>query len=261
MSSATTSISADEYLRELLSRDTVDSGTKSPLRGFDREIRAICSGLGSVKLLDLYPTGAFEKGTANTSGVSIDFLASFAPTTSEPTRDLFERLFDACERRGLETVRRDVSVAVLLGDGVGVDVIPAKREALTTDMHELWLTRLGRPVKSNLTQHVLNTVGCGRREEIRVLKMWRDQQGLDFPSYYLELTVIAALRRRPQGELANNVWAVFGYLETLFPARSILDPVNANNIVSDQLGPPGKDNIRRAALYARQARAWTEIVW
>lgn len=260
MGSATTSISADEYLRELLKREAVNTGMKSPLRALRKEIQEVCLELTDGKLLGLYPTGGFEKGTANASGVSIDYLASFAPTTQEPIRELYERLYAALERRGLEAVRRDVSVAVIMGD-YGVDIIPAKREAMSSDMHELWLTRLGRPVKSDLTQHILNTASSGRREEIRVLKIWRDQQGLDFPSYYLELSVVAALRRRPQGELAANVWAVFGYLESLFPARSILDPVNANNIVSDMLGPPGKDNIRRAALYARRARAWSEIIW
>ena len=132
---------------------------------------------------------------------------------------------------------------------------------MITDVHELWLNRLGRMVKTNLTQHVLDTVAGGRREEIRIVKIWRDQQGLDFPSFYLELSVLAALKRRPAGTLAENVWAVFGYLESLFPARSVLDPVNAINIVSDLLGPPEKEAIRKAAQYARAGRAWSEIVW
>jgi hypothetical protein len=93
-----------------------------------------------------------------------------------------------------------------------------------------------------------------------VLKLWRDQHGLDFPSFYLELSVVAALRRRPAAGLAENVWAVLGYLESLFPARSVLDPVNANNIVSDQLTPAGRDAVRRAAQYCRHGRAWSEII-
>jgi hypothetical protein len=132
---------------------------------------------------------------------------------------------------------------------------------MITDVHELWLPGLQKVVKTNLTQHILDTQASGRREEIRVLKIWRDQQGLDFPSFYLELSVIAALKRRPQAALAENVWAIFGYLETLFPARSVLDPVNAVNVVSDLLAPPAKEAIRKAAQYARAGRAWSEIVW
>ena len=64
----------------------------------------------------------------------------------------------------------------------------------------------------------------------------------------------------PKGELAANVWTVFGYLESLFPARSVVDPANANNIVSDLLSPPQRDAIRKAAAFTRAARAWTDIV-
>ena len=52
----------------------------------------------------------------------------------------------------------------------------------------------------------------GRTEEIRVLKLWRRQKGIEFPSFYLELTVINALSGRRSGELAANVWTAFAYL-------------------------------------------------
>jgi hypothetical protein len=255
----TTNVSADAYLRDILVREAVDTGMRSPLRALEAEILSLCKAFGGRKLLEVYPTGAFEKGTANVSGIAIDFLASFSPVINDPTEELFEGLFIALENRGFEPVRRDVSVALMAGD-IAVDIVPGKREAMTTDVHELWLNRLGRAAKSNLTQHILDTTAGSRRDEIRVLKIWRDQHGLDFPSFYLELSVIAALRKRPAAGLAENVWAVLGYLESLFPARSVLDPVNANNIVSDQLTAAGRDAVRRAAQYCRNGRAWSEII-
>lgn len=260
MASVETPVSADTYLRGILAREYVDSSMKSPLRLLEPIVSSYLADFEPGAVLEVYPTGAFEKGLSNASGVVIDFIISFAPTTRATAHELYEALFDALNRRRLQPIRRDVSVALML-EGLAVDLIPAKRESMIADVHELWLTRLERAVKSNLTQHILDAVAAGRREEIRVIKIWRDQQGLDFPSFYLELAVVAALRKRPVGTLAENVWAVFGYLEGLFPARSALDPVNANNIVSDQLSPPGKDAIRRAAQYARKARAWTEIIW
>ena len=141
-----------------------------------------------------------------------------------------------------------------------VDILPARRLGLNTDEHLVYLRRTGEGVITNLTQHVLDGIACGRREEIRLLKLWRDQQQLDLPSFYLELAVIAALRRRSAGELAGNVWEVLGYLETLFPARSLLDPANANNIVSDQMTAAQKDAVRKAAQYARAGRSWHDII-
>jgi hypothetical protein len=221
-----------------------------------RVLRAIRAG----RQMELYPTGAFEKGTANASGRQIDFLASFAPATTDSVAHLNAEMMRSLEGLGYEPRQRDVSIAVTIRN-VRLDIVPARREAMITDVHEVWLARLNKPVKTNLTQHVLDTQSSARRDEIRVLKLWRDQQGLDFPSFYLELSVLAALKRRPPAGLAENVWAVWGYLESLFPARSALDPVNALNIVSDLLDARSKDTIRKAAAYARAGRAWSEIVW
>src|SRR5690606_7329810 len=118
-----------------------------------------------------------------------------------------------------------------------------KREAMSGEVHELWISRSKRAIKTSPFAHARHIRESGRIDEIRCLKIWRDQIGLDFPSFYLELSVLAARRNRPQGRLADNVWTVLGYLETLFPARSLLDPFNANNIVSDHMDAAGKDGV------------------
>ena len=253
-------MTADEYLRDILSREAVDSGPRSALRALAKDaVEDVCRGVVGDSLLDVYPAGGFEKGTTNRSGLSVDLLVSLTPKLQTPIAEVYEAIFTALDDGGLQHFRRDISVATLVGD-IGVDIIPARREAMTTDVHEFWLSRPGRPIKTNLTQHILDTAASGRAEEIRVLKLWREQHELDFPSFYLELTVRAALRKSPQGELAANVWTVLGYLESLFPARSVVDPANANNIVSDLLGQKQRDAIRKAAAFSRAARAWTDIV-
>jgi hypothetical protein len=233
---------------------------RSPLRSLDAEVLRVLRAARTGRRMELYPTGAFEKGTANACGRQIDFLASFAPSTAESVVRLHAEVLSALEGLGYEPRQRDVSIAVTLKN-VRLDIVPARRESMISDVHEVWLARLKKPVKTNLTQHILDAQSAGRRDEIRIVKIWRDQQGLDFPSHYLELSVLAALKRRPPAGLAENVWSVWGYLESLFPARSVLDPVNAGNVISDLLDAAGKEAIRRAARYARTGRAWAEIVW
>jgi hypothetical protein len=252
-------VTADDYLRDVLEREAVDTSLQSPLRTLESEVLRFIRAYAGEKLIAISPTGGFEKGTANMTGRPIDFLASFAPTVREPVQALYEGLFAVLSDRKYEPIRHDTAVAVEL-KGVIVDIVVGKREAMHSDVHELWVDRSQRSVKTNPSQHVIDTIASGRREEIRTLKIWRDQLDLDFPTFYLELSVLAALRKRQGGGLAENVWTVLGYLETLFPARSVLDPVNANNIVSDHLKPEGKEAVRKAAAYARAGRAWSEII-
>lgn len=260
MSEIAVNVTATGYLRDILWRELIDAGMQSPLRQYEAGIEDICRRWAGRHLVEVYPTGAFEKGTANRSGTAIDFLVSLSPAANYSMRDVYETLFVALGDAGLEPARRDVSIRVQL-DGVGVDIVPARRVALSVDDHVLFQRRTGKTLTTNLTQHVLDVIACGRRDEVRILKLWRDQQGLDLPSFNLELAVLAALRRRPPGgDLADNVWAVLGYLETLFAARSLLDPANANNIASDQMTAAQKETVCEAARYTRAGRSWQEIV-
>lgn len=252
-------MSPDSYLRSILQREAVDTRIASPLRRLELEVEHLAAHWAGKHLLEVYPTGAFEKGTANASGMRIDFMVSMAPTTPFPMEAIFNSLITALKDAGRDPVPRDVSVALMMGD-VAVDLIPGKRESLVTDLHWIWRRRETEAIKTNLTQHVLDTIACGRREEIRILKLWRDQNGLDFPSFYLELSVIAALRRQQVGALADNVWAALGYFETHLEARSILDPANVINVVSDEMTAAQKARIHAAAQQARNGKSWTEIV-
>ena len=99
--------------------------------------------------------------------------------------------------------------------------------------------------------------GCSG--EIRIIKLWRDQKGLDFPSFYLELTVIKALVGAG-GTVSQRVWKVFQYLRDTFPTARFVDPANTNNIVSDDLTAAERSKIRAAAAEALNAKDWSQIV-
>lgn len=259
MSSVVSYVSPSDYLRSVLQREAVDISTNSPLRGLEARVQALCEAWAGRYLLEVYPTGSFEKGTANQSAVSIDFNISLSPQTPFTARQIYESLWQHLERNGFELERRSVSIALRL-EGATIDLVPGKRESMHNDIQELYSTRRGTAMKTNLNHHVLDLIESGRAEEIRVLKLWRDQHGLDFPSFYLELSTIAALRRRPLGELADNVWAALGYFEQLFVGRAILDPSNANNVVSAELTTNEKMAIATTASGTRATRSWTEIV-
>lgn len=252
-------LTANTYLREILAREAVDSSAASPVREVAQRIERICGTWGGNLLLDVHPSGALEKGTANLSSTHIDFVARMSPRTGYGIRQIYDALAVTLGDLDHEPERRNVALGISIG-GINVDIIPAKRDSMLTEEVEIFRARSGRPVKTNLATHVSEIRACGRIEEIRAIKLWRDQWGLDFPSFYLELTVIAALKRQPFGSLADNVWTVLGYLEQAFVPRVVLDPANYNNIVSDELTTAEKARIASAAQLARTDRPWQEII-
>lgn len=252
-------MSPSDYLRDILNREAVDTASGAALRGLEGDIERLVGKWAGRNLLEVYPSGGYEKGMANASGTSIDFLVSLSPDTPYGMYQIYESLHGALQRGGLEPLRRSVSLGLEIGNVV-VDLIPAKRASLDSDEHELYSTRRQSPITTNLGQHLLDAFEDGRQEEVRILKLWRDQAGLDLPSFYLELATVNALEGRPRGELADNVWQVLGYLGGPFVSRGLLDPANANNAVSAEMTTIEKRAIAAAAANARTQQAWSKIV-
>jgi len=259
MSTVVGSVSASEYLRALLEREAVDHRAGSALSVITDKIGLLCAAWGGKDIVEVVPGGGFEKGMANRSGISTDYIVWIHTTSARRIPEIYESMFSTFERLGLRPIRRHVTLALNLGTHI-VDLLPAKRLSMISDIHEIYSARRAAPITTNLNQHVLDSHEADRQGEIRILKLWRDQNGLDFPSFYLELAVNAALRRRPVGELADNVWAALGFLERLLVPRAMLDPANAANIVSDELSTAQKRSIALAATSARNGRPWSDIV-
>jgi len=259
MSVAVSTVSASEYLRDILSREAVDRQPGSPLVRIDAKIAALCNAWGSRHIADVAPGGGFARSTANRSGISVDYVVWIHTQSERRIAEIYESMFSAFQRLGLSPIRRNVTIALNVGNVV-VDLLPAKRLSMISEIHEIYSARRNAAITTNLHQHALDSRDAEREEEVRILKLWRDQNGLDFPSYYLELATYAALRRRPVGALADNVWAVLGFLERLLVPRAMLDPANAANIVSDELTAPQKRTVALAAAAARSGRPWSEIV-
>jgi hypothetical protein len=260
MNSVTSNMSAAQYLRDILDREGIGRAEAAALAQAGQKIVALCRAWGGDDILEVAPGGGYEKGQANRSGVSTDYAVWFHTRSGRRIAEIYESMFASFERLGLAPIRRHVTIALNLGDAV-VDLLPVKRLSMLSDIHEIYSARRHLPITTNLTQHVLDAHSAGWQDEIRLLKLWRDQNGLDFPSFYLELTAVAALRRHQPGALADNVWAVLGFLERLLLPRAMLDPANAANIVSDELTSAQKRSIAAAAAAARNGRPWSEIVW
>src|ERR1043165_3927155 len=108
MSSVVSYVSPSDYLRAILQREQVDTSANAPLRALETQVQALCEAWAGKYLLEVYPAGAFEKGTANQSGTSIDFIVSLSPQTPFLTKQIYESLYAHFQRNGYEPERRAV---------------------------------------------------------------------------------------------------------------------------------------------------------
>jgi hypothetical protein len=132
------------------------------------------------------------------------------------------------------------------------------QDGLSND-HSLYRRKAKTWTKTNVQRHI-NLVKAGNRiPETKLTKLWRNQWSLDFPSFYLEMSVIEAMRHSPNVALSKRMIKIMEYLRDDFPNARFVDPANSANIISDDLTATERKVISAAAERALAAR-WIDLV-
>jgi hypothetical protein len=248
----------DAYLTNILNREAVDTSIFSPLFNVQATIQPLLEQWANQYLLGVRPSGSFSKGTANASGTDIDLFISLSDQTPVTLKEVYESLFLRLKEQGYVPRRQNVSIHIRV-NGFDVDLVPAKRQNLLTSDHSLYVRRKNTWKKTNIHTHIAYVTAAGRQQEIRIIKLWRNQKGLDFPSFYIELAVIRALQFEFLASLSGRVVMCLEYFRDYLPTAQIVDPANTNNIVSDDLTAAEKQAISKAAATALQGN-WGSFV-
>lgn len=237
----------------------VNADTGSPSHRAADEVIPVLQQWGKQYLAGITLSGAYAKNTAITLSSHVDILIALNPVPGMEMKQVFWNLFTFLSDQNLRPHTRDVSIQ-LQSKGLAIDLIPACREKDSAG-NVLFNKRSGTGVHTDLAQHVHLVANSGRQQEICALKIWRERNALDFPSLYLELTVLHALEKERFGQLADNVLAVLRYLASRFEAAEVRDPANRANIVSNDLGETEKQAIAKAARHALYDENWKKIIW
>lgn len=249
---------ADAYLANILKREAVDTSIFSPLWNIQTTIQPLLNQWANRYLLDVRPSGSFSKGTANVSGTDIDLFISLSDQTPETLKEVYESLFARLKEQGYAPKRQNVSINIRV-NGFDVDLVPAKRQNYLTNDHSLYVRRKDTWKKTNIDNHIAHVTAAGKQQEIRIIKLWRNQKGLDFPSFYVELAVIKALQFEFFAPLSRRVVTCLEYLRDSLPTAQIVDPANTNNSISDDLTAAEKLAISKAAATSLQG-SWENLV-
>ena len=251
---------SDDYIRRVLARYVVATGPNSPPVAAGQALYPWISRWAGAALNDVRFSGSYAKGTAVRGTTDVDLFISLKADTSGTLRDIYWDLYRSAEASNLAPRAQNVSVGTTI-QGVSVDLIPGRLQQGYTHWHSLYRRRKDSWTQTNIDKHIQLIGQSGRLEEIRAVKVWRSLSGLDWPSFYLELTVLAACGGRLLGDLANNVWRVFQYIRDNLTNTRVVDPSNSNNYLSDELTMTEKEAIVAAGRNALAQDDWAKILW
>ena len=250
----------DEYVAQVLRKYAVQTGPNSPAERNGNAIKPAIKQWAGQSLVDISFSGSYAKGTAVSGTTDIDLFISLSSSTPGDLRDIYEGLFQYASRQGWLPGRQNVSIRITYG-GTKIDLVPGRIQAGYQNYHSLYRSKKGSWTQTNVTLQIDTVRKSRRTDEIRAIKIWRNLHGLDFPSFYLELTVIDALYRRPANTLADNVLEALKYIANSLPSARVVDPANSNNIISDDLTNSEKQTIALQASRSLQEPNWAQVIW
>jgi hypothetical protein len=247
---------ADQYLTKIISKYQInEEGVKAQVTLLYPTIQR----WGNEYLLEAIYSGSIAKGTAISLGTDADVFISLSSTTQETLAEIYHTLYNALTQAGYHARKQNVSIGVNSG-GYQIDLVPGKRQSQYGYDHSLYKNKAGTWTKTNVKTHVSYVSGSNRILEIRLTKIWRELNKLEFPSFYLELAVIDCLSGRSYSDLNGNFWQVLGFLSGDFVNKRYVDPANNNNVISDDLSISERQLIESAAQIARRKTDWAQIV-
>lgn len=254
-------MTADEYLQNLIARDRVATGEGSAASNEGNAVYQIIKRWAGQYLRKGSYSGSYAKGTAIRGRTDVDIFISLRSNTPNTLKEIFDGLHSWISQNGYPYARKqNVSVHVV-HNGIEVDLVPAVHLGGNTEDHWLYVNKSNRErTKTNVDTHISTVRSSGRINEIILTKIWRKNHNLDFPSFYLELAVIEALKYKRSG-LSDHFLSVLDYLSNEFLSARFVDPANTANIISDDLTDAEKKAIASQAGQSRRQQTWSSIVW
>lgn len=248
---------ADTYLRSVVNRSRAPDILLSDFRL--GQIMNFLHGWSGTQLVEIIKSGSSAKGTAITHVSDIDLFISLKADTTGTLRDIYNSLESGLRMQGFSPRRQNVSLGVS-HLGLEIDLVPGRRQSGYQNWHSIYVSKKDSWQQTNIVENINRVRNSNRIEEIILAKVWRQRNGLDFPSIYLELSALQALNYKSIGDLSNNFWALLAYLRDSFTSATIVDPTNSGNIISDTLNQYEKQRIADAAAAAMRAQYWSQVV-
>lgn len=250
----------DAYVRAVVAAHTPVIGyvMQQKINELDPHIRAWANGHS----YEIKPSGSVAKGTAITGTSDMDLFISLDPSVGKynTLENVYNTLRNRFHLSGHTPREQNVSVGIQ-HMGLKIDVVAGVKHHVLGLDHSIWKRKAKTWTKTNVDEHVRYVVISGRVQDIKAVKVWRKLHELDFPSFYLELSVIEALRGTSlSGNPSDNFVKVMNYLAGDFQNRVINDPANGANEVSDELTNDEKATVQSMATTTLKGN-WPAAIW
>jgi hypothetical protein len=251
---------ADKYIEAVILKHRKETGQTSQAYHIAQKFTPILRGWAGETLVEISFAGSYAKDTSVDGSTDADLLILLDAHTCGEMKGLYDNLYSYLDSKSLGPLHRKISIG-LNYFGATFDILLARKLRTNQEVHDLYSNKRKTCLQTNVIRHSDLIANSGCCEEIRAVKIWSHLNNLIFPSFYLELTVLNLFANRRKKQLSENFLAVIDYLKDNFIHQQVLDPINSNNIISDDSTGEEKSTITKTAFRTLSQANWAEMIW
>jgi len=249
---------ANEYLKKILASNNLKNDAE--------EINKVRDEKSNVEkaIKDAYPEakktirygGSYAKNTMVKENYDLDILCYFhegensAGTSLEEIYNnikdcLADTYFVQPKKSALRLKNKDNK------NDFHIDVVPGR--FVEKDNGDAYLYQNGveqNRLKTNPDKHISYIKDSGLTDVIKLLKIWKNKNGLELKTFVLELLTIEVLKERKDKSLSDNLKFFWEEMRDNVDSISIEDPANQNNDLSEMFNKSTKEAIKEIAELA-----------
>ena len=258
----------DEYLRLILNKKSSNYDAVA-IEAVKKFFYPIVIEWSNGYLNDYFVAGSIAKGVSIKGRSDFDFFVSVKSSCNNSLSEIYNTLFNTLSHyssiKGFTVRKQNVSLGIkgLLYNyiPIDVDIVPAKQHAINSNYHSLYKSKQDSWIQTNVKGHIDLSKNSGRRDFIKLIKIWRECHKLEFPSINLELSVLEALKGYSYYiSLERGFNIIMEYFVDSFVYSKIVDPYNTNNIVSNDMTDNDKLLVKEKAKQTFSTM-WRNIIW
>jgi len=253
-------VSGVTYLRKVLAHYTLPKAALLRRAAAFATVRKTMVKWAGKQLAVVRPSGSFAKGTAVVGGSDVDMLVLLRRNTEGTLAELYQSAAQWLRHAGYAAKLQNVSAQVSV-NGFRIDVVPARRQQAIGFTASLYRRRAQTWTQTNIRKQIDYVKTSGRRNEIRLLKIWRNLNRLEFTSFALELAVIRSLKGKQRLRLDRNLQQVLEWIAGNIDSARLIDPGNSANDATTDMTSAQLSSIAEAAQEAADSTSWGDFVW
>lgn len=201
--------------------------------------------------------GSIAKGTLIKEAYDLDMICYFEnddTTAGDTLKEIYENTEAALQaaylvERKTSALRLKSKAEDQLGLDFHIDVVPGRYTDEGKDDAYIYQASAEKcRLKTNLETHINYIKGSGVVDAIRLMKLWRERNGLRIKTFALELLTIELLKSKKTGTLATQLEHIWTELKDNVDSITIEDPANpTGNDLSELLNASVKQSLSLVA--------------